>query len=404
MICPSVVQKSRTVAPAASSEDALQKDPVVTTTRTVDTSGDIGGVVEIAVPNEVVGAEDVLARKEGDVLATFIEIDRLQDQGINVADIQKLKQAGYQTVLSVLQSTRKELSQLKGFAEAKVEKVLEAAAALDSSQCSFMTGSILLQRRANIIRLSTGSVILDKMLAGGIESSALTEVFGENRSGKTQICHTLCVTSQLPLDMGGGNGKVCYIDTEGTFRPEKIARIAERFGLSPEDVLDNILYARAHTHEHMTQLICMAACRMVEESFSLMIIDSIMALFRVEFSGRGDLAERQQVLGKALNRLQKIAEQFNVCVLYTNHVMADPSGAMTMVANPSKPIGGHVLGHASTHRLQLRIGRGDQRICKVYDSPCLPATDCVFQLSGKRLPLPHINPLAADQGVIDPTD
>eukprot|EP01054_Gregarina_sp_Poly1_P000209 Gregarina_sp_Poly_1__208@NODE_1049_length_5236_cov_775_534146_g729_i0_p5_GENE_NODE_1049_length_5236_cov_775_534146_g729_i0NODE_1049_length_5236_cov_775_534146_g729_i0_p5_ORF_typecomplete_len130_score18_36Rad51/PF08423_11/3_5e30RecA/PF00154_21/2_2e05AAA_25/PF13481_6/0_00074ATPase/PF06745_13/0_082_NODE_1049_length_5236_cov_775_534146_g729_i021362525 len=129
---------------------------------------------------------------------------------------------------------------------------------------------------------------------------------------------------------------------------------------------------------------------MVEDSFSVLIVDSIMALFRVDFSGRGELAERQQILGKTLSRLQKVAEQFNVAVLYTNHVMSDPSGALTLIPNPSKPIGGHVLGHASTHRLSFRIGKGEQRICKIYDSPNLCAADAVFQLS--------------DGGIIDPLD
>lgn len=327
--------------------------------------------------------------KEETATDTFIDVDRLQSCGLNVADILKIKQAGYRTILSLLQATRKDLLQIKGFAEGKVEKVIEAAQSLDQTASTFQSAGALLKKRANVLKISSGSVALDKLLLGGIESAALTEVYGENRSGKTQICHTLCVTAQLPISLGGGNGKVCYIDTEGTFRPEKIASIASRFQMDPGIVLDNIMYGRAHTHEHLNQLICMAACKFVEEPFSLLVVDSIMALFRVEFSGRGELAERQQVLGKTLNRLQRISEQFNLAVVYTNHVMADPSGAMTMVANPSKPIGGFVLGHASTHRLQLRIGRGDTRICKIIDSPILPPGDALIQLT--------------EQGITDPT-
>ena len=132
---------------------------------------------------------------------------------------------------------------------------------------------------------------------------SITEVFGEFRTGKTQMAHTLCVTAQLPRSAGGGEGKACYIDTEGTFRPEKIAKIAERFELEPEDVLDNIVVARVFTVDALSSLLVEAAAMMLEEPFSLMVVDSIMAPFRVDYSGRGELAERQQVLGKILNRL-----------------------------------------------------------------------------------------------------
>lgn len=315
---------------------------------------------------------------------TYHGIDKLQPLGINAADITKLKASGYCTVLSIIQATRKDLCQIKGISEAKVEKVLEAASKIEIAT-NFMTGCQLLQKRSSVLHISTGSSQFDQLIGGGIESMAITEIFGENRTGKTQICHTLCVTAQLPLTMNGGNGKVCFIDTEGTFRPEKIGKVADRFGLLGEAVLENVIYARAYTHEHLNQLLSMAAAKMVEEHFSLLIIDSIMSLFRVDFSGRGELAERQQVLNRTLSRLIKIAEQFNIAVLYTNHVMSDPGGALTFVANPSKPIGGHVLGHASTTRLSLRKGKGNQRICKVYDSPNCPEAECIFQVSDEGI-------------------
>lgn len=175
--------------------------------------------------------EEEVQRNEDE---TFHEIEKLQEHGVNMADILKLKQSGYCTVLSVLQSTRKDLAALKGFSDAKVEKVLEAAAKLESDNYQFVSGAQLLQKRATVLKLTTGSSALDRLLNGGIESMSITEIFGENRTGKTQICHTLCVTAQLPLELNGGNGKICFIDTEGTFRPEKIGRIAERFGLSGE--------------------------------------------------------------------------------------------------------------------------------------------------------------------------
>ena len=275
--------------------------------------------------------------------------------------------------------TKKELCNVKGLSEGKVDKVLEAAGKVSAR--GFITGIEVLGHRNGVTRLSTGSVELDKLLGGGMESMSITEIFGEFRTGKTQICHTLCVTAQMPRSSGGGNGKVCYIDTEGTFRPERIAPIAERFGANPEQVLENITYARAFTHEQQMDLLVEAAARMAEDTYALLIIDSATALFRVDFSGRGELAERQQRLGRFLNRLMKIAEEFNVACVITNQVCADPGGGAMFVVDPKKPIGGHVMAHASTTRLFLRKGKGDQRICKIYDSPCLPESEATFQIS-----------------------
>ncbi|KAL7069263.1 putative meiotic recombination protein DMC1-like protein [Cryptosporidium serpentis] len=331
--------------------------------------------------------KQVLANANNDDV--YVEIEKLQSAGINVAEINKLKAAGLCTVLSIIQATKKELCNIKGLSEAKVEKIVEAAQKLEQVS-SFQTGTEVLAKRQNILRITTGSEQFDKMLLGGFESMCITEIFGENRCGKTQICHTLCVTAQLPTEMSGANGKVCFIDTEGTFRPERIAKISERFGLQGDVALDNILYARAYTHEHLNQLISAAAGKMIEERFALLIVDSIIALFRTEFSGRGELAERQQILNKTLSKLNKLADQFNIAVVMTNHVMADPAGGMTFMPNIAKPVGGHIIGHASHVRLSLRKGKGEQRVCKVYGSPHLPESECVIQLS--------------DGGIIDPSD
>ncbi|XP_005722014.1 meiotic recombination protein DMC1/LIM15 homolog [Pundamilia nyererei] len=111
------------------------------------------------------------------------------------------------------------------------------------------------------------------------------------------------------------------------------------------------------------------------------IIDSIMALFRVDFSGRGELAERQQKLAQMLSRLQKISEEYNVAVFITNQMTADPGAGMTFQADPKKPIGGHILAHASTTRISLRKGRGEMRIAKIFDSPDMPENEATFAIS-----------------------
>jgi len=331
---------------------------------------------------------DAVVEEEEEEEPSYNEIDKLQTLGINAGDIQKLKTGGCFTVESIIMRTKKELCNMKGLSEAKVDKIVEAAQKIRNS--TFMTGTEFLSKRKDVVKITTGSSQLDQLLGGGIETMAITEVFGEFRTGKTQLCHTLCVTCQLPKNMGGGNGKVAYIDTEGTFRPERIGPIAERYGLEKEATLDNIIYARAFTHEHQMELIVEVAAKMVEDHFRILIIDSIIALFRVDYSGRGELADRQQKLGKMLNRLTKIAEEFNVAILLTNQVSADPGGGAMFVADAKKPVGGHVLAHASCHRLYLRKGRAEQRVCKIYDSPNLPEAEAIYQIS--------------DGGIIDAKD
>jgi len=312
---------------------------------------------------------------------TWHAIEKLQDAGINVADVKKLKEAGFSTMQSIVGTMRKDLLSIKGLSDQKIEKIVDASRR--STDSGFMTCSQYVDKIKCRFKLNTGSSSLDDLLGGGFESGSVTELFGEFRCGKTQICHALSVIAQLPSSMGGHNGKVLYIDTEGTFRPERIRQIAEARQVPANVVMDNILYARCYTSEHLVQLLVEAIGHMVQsaDKFALVVIDSIMGVFRVDFSGRGELSERQQCLGRVMNKLQKLSEEFNITVIITNQVMADPSGGVVsfMPAIP-KPIGGHVLAHMSTTRLSLRKGRGEQRVCKIFDSPSLPEGDCTFEI------------------------
>lgn len=212
--------------------------------------------------------------------------------------------------------TQKRLSMVKGLSEPKIQKIREAALKLVGA--GFITGTEARARREQILHVTTGSPALDEILGGGIETASITEAFGEFRCGKTQLSHTLCVTGQLPIGSGGGNGRVAFIDTENTFRPERIVEISERFGLDADDVLNNILVARAYTSDHQVELLDHVAAQMAAARFSLLIVDSATALFRVDFSGRGELADRQQKLNRFMSNLSKIAEQFGVAVWITN--------------------------------------------------------------------------------------
>ena len=214
-----------------------------------------------------------------------------------------------------------------------------------------------------------------------METGSITEIFGEFRTGKTQICHTLCVTCQLPLEQGGGEGKALYIDTEGTFRPQRLVAVAERYGLNPSDVLDNVAYARAYNSDHQTQLLIQCSAMLSESRYALMVVDSATSLYRTDYSGRGELNVRQMHLARFLRSLLRIADEYGVAVVITNQVVATVDGGAMFVKDPKVPIGGNIMAHASTTRLSLRKGRGNCRVCKIYDSPCLPESEAVFAIA-----------------------
>lgn len=232
-----------------------------------------------------------------------------------------------------------------------------------------------------MIMITTGSKELDRLLGGGIETGSITEMFGEFRTGKTQMCHTLAVTCQLPIENGGAEGKCLYIDTEGCFRPERFLSIAERYQMDKQSVLDNISHARAYNTDHQTQLLIQASAMMAETRYALLIVDSAMALYRTDYSGRGELANRQMHLARFLRMLLRLADEFGVAVVITNQVVAQVDGAAMFNADPKKPIGGNIMAHASTTRLYLRKGRGETRMCKIYDSPCLPEAEAMFAIN-----------------------
>lgn len=300
--------------------------------------------------------------------------------GLTKRDCQLLMDGGYQTVESVAYAPRRMLEQVKGISEQKAVKILAEASKI--VPLGFTTATEMHQRRSELISITTGSKNLDTLLAGGIETGSVTELFGEFRTGKSQICHTLAVTCQLPFDMGGGEGKCLYIDTEGTFRPVRLLAVANRYGLNGEEVLDNVAYARAYNSDHQLQLLTQAATMMCETRFSLLIVDSATALYRTDFLGRGELSSRQTHLAKFMRSLQRLADEFGIAVVITNQVVAQVDGGPSAMFNPDpkKPIGGNIIAHASTTRISLKKGRAETRIAKIYDSPCLPESDCLFAI------------------------
>jgi len=299
--------------------------------------------------------------------------------GVGSATAEKLREAGYHSVEAVAVATPAELAAAAEIGEAVAAKIISAAReAVDIG--GFETGEKILERRKSIRKLTTGSKALDSLLGGGIETQAITEFYGEFGSGKTQIAHQLAVNVQLPEEQGGLNGSAIIIDTENTFRPERIAEMATAVGLEPEEALRNIHVARAYNSNHQMLLVEKATelaeeLKDTEKPVRLLIIDSATAHFRTEYVGRGTLADRQQKINKHLHDALRFGDLFNAAVMITNQVQARPD---VFFADPTKPVGGHIVAHTATFRVYLRKSKGEKRIARLVDSPYLPEGEVVF--------------------------
>lgn len=295
--------------------------------------------------------------------------------GVGEATAEKLRKAGYEDFEKIAASSPHELAEIAEIGVETAKKVI--AAARDALEMGFETADRIFEKRKVIGRITTGSKALDALLGGGIETQAITEFFGKFSSGKSQIGFSCSVTCQLPVEAGGLAGKVLFIDTESTFRPERIRQIAEGYKLDPDTVLKNIFIAKAINSDHQIILTEKAEEIIKKEGIRLIVVDSLTSHFRSDYVGRGSLGERQQKLNKHIHYLQKLADTYNLAVIVTNQVMDNPG---IMFGDPTTPIGGHVLAHAATYRVYLRKGKEEKRIARLVDSPNLPEAECVFRV------------------------
>ncbi len=306
-------------------------------------------------------------------------IDKLA--GVGPATAEKLREAGYLDVMSIAVSSPSELAEAAEIGEAVASKIImDARKQADIG--GFETGAMLLDKRAKVGHLSSGSKILDELLGGGFESQAIIELFGEFGSGKTQIAHQLCIMVQLPKEKGGMDSHAFYIDTENTFRPERIVQMAEAYDLDKDEVLSKIHVARAYNSNHQMLLVDKVKELSKEVPARLLIVDSLTAHFRAEYIGRGALADRQQKLNKHMHDLLRWSDLNNGVVCVTNQVAAKPDA---FFGDPTRPIGGHIVGHTATFRIYLRKSKGPKRIARLIDSPHLPEGEAVFTVNEKGI-------------------
>src|ERR671926_150361 len=313
------------------------------------------------------------------VAAVDLEIQDIE--GIGPTTARKLKEAGIVSVMDLAVASADELAvDINSSKETAATFIMAAQRLLRESNIlekEFVTAESALEKRKALMRCSTGSRALDELLLGGIETQAVTEFYGEFGSGKSQICHTLSAIAPQPREAGGLNGGVIYIDTEGTFRPERLNQIARARDLESSHVLKNVAVCKVYNSSHLELIIKDLGKYISDFNAKLVIIDSIISLHRAEFAGRGTLADRQQRLNNILHKLIRLAEIYNIAVVITNQVQSSPD---TFFGDPTKAAGGNVLGHSSTYRIYLRKS-GENRIAKMIDSPYHPYSDARFTVN-----------------------
>jgi len=304
-------------------------------------------------------------------------IDNIEDlPGVGPATADKLRESGFTDLMDIAVVSPQELASIAEIGLPTATRIIQEAGKKVQKD-EFRTGNELYEKRQQVGKISSGSKTFDELLGGGFESQAIIELFGEYGSGKTQIAHQLCVMVQLPKEKGGLDGHAFYIDTENTFRPERIKQMAEGYELDPEDVLSKIHVARAYNSSHQMLLVDKVKELSKDVPARLLVVDSLTAHFRAEYVGRGTLADRQQKLNRHMHDLLRWSDLNNGVVCVTNQVAAKPDA---FFGDPTRPIGGHIVGHTATFRVYLRKSKGPKRIARLIDSPHLPEGEAVFSI------------------------
>ncbi len=297
--------------------------------------------------------------------------------GVGPTIAEKLRESGYTDLMELAVASPGDVAEAAEIGVAVAQKIIgEARRKADVG--GFESGTTVLERRKRLGRVTTNAKALDELLGGGVETQAITEFSGEFGTGKTQLGHQIAIDVQLPPAQGGLDGEVVYIDTESTFRPERIVDMAKGVGIDPEAALARIHVARAFNSNHQMLLVQKAQELAREKPIRLLVVDSLTAHFRSEYVGRGELAPRQQQLNRHLHELLRFGDTYNAAIVVTNQVSSRPD---VLFGDPTRPIGGNIVAHAATYRVYLRKSKPPKRIARLIDSPNLPEGEAVFSLS-----------------------
>jgi DNA repair protein RadA len=301
-------------------------------------------------------------------------------KGVGKTAAEKIWDAQYFSLMDVAAASLGDFMERTGMTKSSAEKVISGARALVDIGKSRLASDMLKEEDPS--RLSTGSKMVDELLGGGYPLKLITEIFGENGTGKSQCCLTASVLATQPKKDGGLDGHVVYIDTEGTFKAHRVKEIAETRGLNWEDVLSKIHVLRPMTTSH--QLLMMDEVRKIgaEVPVKLVVCDSLMGHFRAEFVGRGVLAERQQLISKHLAEIKSFITTNDAVGIITSQVSANPG---LLFGDPNQAIGGNVVGHAVAYRVKIRKGKNGTRVFRLIKAPDLPESEAVALLTEKGI-------------------
>lgn len=309
------------------------------------------------------------------------KIENIEDlPGVGDTTAEKLREAGYKTLEKIAVSSPNELNEIANVGEGTAVKIIQAARS--ALEMGFETADKIMERRTKIGKITTSSTELDNLLGGGVETQAVTEAYGKFGSSKSQLAFQLAINVQLPEERGGLNGNCLFIDSEATFRPDRLMSMARGAGLDENEALKKIFVSRAYNSDHQILLVEKAEELITANNIKLIIVDSLTSNFRADYLGRGTLADRQQKLNKHLHTLQRLADLHNLAVYITNQVMENPG---ILFGDPTQPVGGNVLAHFSTHRLYFRKGKDSKRIARIVDSPCLAEGEAAFQITAEGI-------------------
>ena len=307
-----------------------------------------------------------------------VKIKNIEDlSGVGPAVAEKFREAGLSTIEEIGTQSPGQLSDATGIGVDSCAKFIQEASK-NANIGSFLTGTELMEKRATVEKLTTSSTTFDELLGGGVETQSITEFYGQYGSGKTQFILQLAVNATLPIEQGGLDGEVAIIDTENTFRPERIISMSKALDLDPDDVLGKIHVGRAY-NSHQQMLMVKKVTKLAKERpIKVLAVDSLTGAFRAEYIGRGTLADRQGKINAHMTELASFGDLNNAAVVVTNQVSSNPAA---FFGDPTKPIGGNIVGHTSKFRVYLRRGKAGKRVCRLVDSPHLPENEALVSIT-----------------------
>tara|TARA_B110000014_G_scaffold241991_1_gene211225 strand:+ start:777 stop:1730 length:954 start_codon:yes stop_codon:yes gene_type:complete len=307
-----------------------------------------------------------------------VKIKNIEDlSGVGPAVAEKFREAGLSTIEEIGTQSPGQLSDATGIGVDSCAKFIQEASK-NANIGSFLTGTELMEKRATVKKLTTSSSTFDELLGGGVETQSITEFYGQYGSGKTQFILQLAVNATLPIEQGGLDGEVAIIDTENTFRPERIISMSKALDLDPDDVLSKIHVGRAY-NSHQQMLMVKKVTKLAKERpIKVLAVDSLTGAFRAEYIGRGTLADRQGKINAHMTELASFGDLNNAAVVVTNQVSSNPAA---FFGDPTKPIGGNIVGHTSKFRIYLRRGKAGKRVCRLVDSPHLPENEALVSIT-----------------------